>query len=99
MRLTDTITKQLPAPEHSNKVTWDEAVRGFGVRVTAAGARSFILNYRRKLDGRERRITIGAFPDWSTTAAREEAKRLKREIDGGADPIGEHQAERAAATV
>jgi integrase len=96
MRLTDTITKQLPAPERGNKIAWDDVVRGFGIRVTAAGARSFVLDYRRKLDGKQRRITIGAFPDWSTTAAREEAKRLKREIDGGADPIGEEEAARAA---
>jgi integrase len=31
--------------------------------------------------------------------AREEAKRLKREIDGGADPVGAHRETRAAATV
>src|SRR5262245_43943526 len=99
MRLTDTTAKQLTIPAHGNKITWDDAIRGFGVRVTAAGARSFVLNYRRKSDGRERRITIGAFPDWSTTAAREEAKRLKREIDGGADPIGEEEAARAAPSV
>src|SRR5262245_14481839 len=96
MRLTDTITKQLPAPERGNKIAFDDAVKGFGVRVTAAGARAFVLDYRRKADGKQRRITIGAWPDWSTTAAREEAKRLKREIDGGADPIGEEEAARAA---
>jgi len=99
MRLTDTTIKQLPAPERGNKLTWDDTVRGFGIRITAAGARAFILNYRRKLDGRERRVTIGSFPDWSVVAAREEAKRLKREIDGGADPIGEQQESRAAPTV
>jgi integrase len=32
-------------------------------------------------------------------AAREEAKRLKREIDGGADPVGSYQESRAAPTV
>src|SRR5262245_11347748 len=99
MRLTDTTIKQLPAPERGNKLTWDDTVRGFGIRITAAGARAFILNYRRKLDGRERRVTIGSFPDWSVVAAREEAKRLKREIDGGADPIGEQEESRAAPTV
>jgi integrase len=99
MRLTDTIVKQLPAPARGNKIAWDDTVKGFGIRTTAAGAQSFILNYRRKSDGRERRITIGAFPDWGTTAAREEAKRLKREIDGGADPIGEEEAARAAPTM
>jgi integrase len=32
-------------------------------------------------------------------AAREEAKRLKREIDGGADPVGAYQDSRAAPTI
>ena len=99
MRLIDKIVRQLPAPATGNRVTYDTAVKGFGCRVTAAGGRAFILNYRRKADGRERRYTIGSFPDWSTTAAREEAKRLKREVDGGGDPIGAQQESRGAATV
>jgi integrase len=98
-RLTDNLLRRLPTPEHGNKVTFDSAIKGFGVRVTAAGARAFILNYRRKIDGRQRQFTIGSFPDWGTTAAREEAKRLKRGVDGGADPVGEQEESRAAATV
>ena len=99
MRLTDRTVKALAAPARGNKVTYDDAVKGFGIRVTAAGGRAFILNYRRKADQRERRFTIGSFPDWSTSAARDEAKRLKREVDGGADPVGAQQESRAAATV
>lgn len=99
LRLTDAIIKTLPAPKSGNVITKDATVRGFGIRITAAGARSFVINYRRKLDGRERRYTIGSFPDWGTTAAREEAKRLKRAIDGGADPVGEQEENRAAATM
>jgi integrase len=99
MKLTDNLLRRLPTPERGNKITYDTAVKGFGVRITAADNRAFILNYRRKLDGRERRITIGSFPDWGTTAAREEVKRLKRAIDGGADPVGEQEENRAAATV
>jgi integrase len=45
------------------------------------------------------RFTIGSFPDWTTGAAREEAKRLKRGIDGGADPVGDLLENRAAPTV
>ena len=89
MRLTDRSVQQLPPPARGNKVTYDATVKGFGCRVTAAGARAFVLNYRRKTDGRQRRFTIGSYPDWSVGAARDEAKRLKREIDGGADPVGE----------
>jgi integrase len=99
LRLTDSVIKRLPTPESGNKITYDDAVKGFGARITAAGDRAFVLNYRRKLDGRERRITIGSYPDWSTTAAREEAKRLKRLVDGGVDPVGEQADSRAAPTV
>jgi len=98
-KLTDNLLRRLPVPEHGNKVTFDATVKGFGCRVTAAGARAFILNYRRKADGRQRQFTIGSFPDWGVTAAREEAKRLKRAIDGGADPVGEQEENRAAAIV
>jgi integrase len=73
-------------------------VRGFGCRVTAAGARSFILNYTTRA-GRERRYTIGGCGDWSTTAARAEAKRLRQLIDQGADPLATIEAEREAPTV
>jgi len=45
------------------------------------------------------RFTIGSFPDWTTGAAREEAKRLKCGIDGGADPVGDLLENRAAPTV
>jgi integrase len=98
-KLTDRSVKAQPAPDSGNRIHYDEAVKGFGIRVTAAGGRAFVLNYYRKSDGRERRWTIGSFPDWGTGAARDEAKRLKRLIDGGADPVGEHQDGRAAPTV
>ncbi len=96
-KLTDKLVKSLPAPASGNKITYDTNVHGFGFRVTAGGARAFILNYR--INGRERRYTIGAYPDWSVGAAREEAKRLKRQVDRGYDPMGQRHAERAAPTV
>jgi integrase len=99
MRLTDTAIKGLRPPERGNRITYDSELAGFGLRVTAAGTKAFVLNYYRKIDGRERRLTIGGFPSWTTAAAREEAKRLRREIDGGADPVGEHQANRDAPTL
>ena len=99
MHLTDTIVRKLPPPERGNRRTPDDTVKGFGVYVTAAGAKSFYLRYRRKSDQRERLLSIGSYPDWSTVAARDAAKRHKREIDAGADPVGEQQANRDAPTV
>lgn len=98
MKLTDTAVKALDLPPSASKITYDTEVKGFGVRVTAAGAKAFILNYR-TTSGRERRITIGAFPDWKTIPARDEAKALKREIDRGDDPLEEREEDRAAKTV
>ena len=98
-KLTDTMVKGLAPPERGNRITYDSEVKGFGIRVTCAGSKAFVLNYRTRA-GRERRYTIGAFPDWGTAAARTEAKRLKQQIHAnGADPVGELQSERNAPTV
>jgi integrase len=96
-RLTDKIVKVLPAPARGNKLHYDAEVKGFAVRVTAAGARAFVLNYR--AGGRERRYTIGSFPEWTTAAARKEAGHLKKLVDKGHDPMGDRHEERAAPTV
>ena len=61
-KLTDSLLRRLPAPVRGNTVTFDITVKGFGARTTAAGARAFILNYRRKADGRQRQFTIGSYP-------------------------------------
>ncbi|MER8661872.1 site-specific integrase [Mesorhizobium sp. M1148] len=98
MQLSDAIIKTLPAPASGNKITYDDDVKGFGIRVTKAGARAFILNYRTR-SGLERRYTIGSFPDWKSGPAREEAKNLKKQIDVGADPMGQVAAARDAKTI
>ena len=96
-RLTDKLVKALEVPTKGSKIHYDADTKGFGVRVTAAGAKAFILNYY--VAGRERRITIGGYPDWSVSAARERAKELRREIDAGGDPLGKRIDEREAPTI
>ena len=95
--LDDKAVKALAAPASGNRITYDGEVKGFGVRVTSAGAKAFILNYRAGV--RERRITIGSYPDWKVAAARDQAKALKRRIDVGEDPMGDRHADRAAPTI
>src|SRR5215831_18359845 len=90
--LTDALIRKLPTPEQGNKIVYDDVVGGLGIRVTAAGARSFVLNYTTRA-GRGRRFTIGSATDWTTTQARDEAKRLRREIDLGGDPLADIEAE------
>ena len=37
--------------------------------------------------GRKRRMTLGSWPAWTATAARERARELKRQIEQGVDPL------------
>lgn len=98
VKLTDPFVKGLETPTRGQTLVWDSAVTGFGVRVTPAGARAFILNYRTKA-GRVRRITIGSATVWKVAAARDEAARLRRVVDAGGDPLADLQETRAAPTV
>ena len=96
MRLNEKNIKELTIPDRANRVHYDGDVPGFGVRITKAGARAFVLNY--VAHGRERRLTIGSWPSWSATAARARAKELRREIDQGVDPLQDKQETRSAST-
>jgi integrase len=96
MRLSDPICRKLAAPVRGNRIYYDG--HGFGLRVTAAGARSFVLSYRTR-DGRARRFTIGDLGPWTVATARAEANELRRQIDLGSDPLGERREERDADTV
>ncbi len=98
-RLTDGTVRGLPAPENGNKIYYDTLVDGFGLRVTKGDARSFVLNYFTRADRRERRYTIGDIDTWSAAKARDEARRLKREIDAGRDPLEEIDEKRKAPTM
>ena len=104
-KLSEETVKRLPVPERGNRVIYfagatiqgAKAPRGFGVRVTAAGARAFVLNYR--VRGREHRFTIGAWPDWSALKAVREARNLRQRIDRGENPIDDRAPSPATATV
>ncbi|WP_370301565.1 tyrosine-type recombinase/integrase [Pseudooceanicola sp.] len=109
-KLTDKIASELPAPPKGNKIWYEDRddARGFGIRVTASGARSFILRY--VAEYREYRYTIGLFgPDgWKTERARREAQRLMAMVrlsNGKEHPmasrrqsLSEHKAQREAET-
>jgi len=102
-RLSEEVIKRLSPPPAGNRVTYFAGARiqgapapaGFGVRVTAAGAKSFVLNYR--IGTRERRYTIGSWPDWSALRAVREARDLRQDIDRGEDPQRKKEAGRTPA--
>lgn len=72
MHLTDLTLKRLRVPEKGRVTYSDDSVPGFGVRVSAGGAKSFVL-----LLGRSRkRVTIGRYPTISLSDARSHAREL-----------------------
>ena len=73
---------------------FDTEVIGFAARIQASGARTFTIDYRHA--GRQRRMNIGRWPEWSVTAARERAKELRRAIDEGHDPLSRREEFRGA---
>ena len=76
---------------------FDTDVRGFSITIYPSGNRAFTLDYR--VGGRQRRMTIGRWPEWNTVAARERAKDLRREIDEGIDPLNQRENAREAPRV
>jgi integrase len=96
-KLTERQVRAIAPPEHGNRIHYDGEIPGFGIRVTANGVRSFVLNYRS--GGRERRFTIGRHPVWTVAAARLEAQRLRQAIDLGNDPLRQREEGHKAPTV
>ena len=76
-RITKRAVDQL-AQGSTDVFLWDDVLRGFGLRLTPKGARSYILQYR--MGGREaptRRYTIGSHGSpWTPETARKEAERI-----------------------
>lgn len=72
----------------------DSEAPGLRVRVTAAGAKSFV--YEAKLDRQTIRRTIGDVKLWSIEQARTEARRVAVMLDNGQDPRETERQQQAA---
>lgn len=67
---------------------WDSDLPGFGLRVSAQGARTWILMYR--INGRQRRLSLGRLPALSLAAARTKAITALAEVAQGRDPASKN---------
>ena len=85
IRLTLDRLRKLPSPAGSQAVyVFDDDPKQLCVRVTPAGAKSFV--FAGKLNKVPLRITIGDVKVWTLDDARAEARRLQGLIDQGIDP-------------
>lgn len=94
MKLTKRIIDSTPSPISTDGKTEqlflrDDNIPGFAVRITSGGARSFILEKR--VNGRMRRWTIGAYGPMTLEQARTEANKQIGRIAAGEDPAEDQQ--------
>lgn len=83
----------------SDLFLWDTDLKGFGLKVTTKGAKTYLLQYR--MGGRgtpTRRYTIGAHGSpWTPENARQRAQELLLLVRSGIDPAEAERAQRHVA--
>jgi integrase len=82
----------------SDQVIWDTEVKGFGIRLRAGGAKTYLVQYR--FGGQSRRYKIGLHGSpWTVETARARALAVLGQVVGGVDPQAVKLADRKALTV
>lgn len=94
-KLTARTIENAKAPANGRHEVWDTLVRGFGLRVTERGMKSWTLMYR--INGRQRRLSLGGYPAYDLAEARDFAREALRLVGRGVDPADERKAAREAA--
>ena len=76
MRLTDLLIRKIASPKSGQKTYFDDSLKGFGVRVSQGGTKSYVVMY-----GKDRRLkTLGRYPTMTLKEARAAAKRVQGEL-------------------
>jgi integrase len=88
-RLTKRLIDAIATPEDGRDViVWDDELSGFGLRVRASGARTYVAVYR--IGDRKRWFTIGSpGAPWTPETARQRAAEVLLEAKSGGDPQAE----------
>ncbi len=87
VRLTKLHVDRLPIPTKGQRFLRDSELKGFAVRVTAGGSKSFC--FEKRIKGRSVRRTIGPYPDLSVEKARRQAHIWLGLLAEGKNPFKE----------
>jgi len=90
-KITKSYVDKLSTPEADQAFIRDTELKGFAVRITSTGAKSFILEKR--IDGKVKRLTLGRYPELTAEQARKEAHKLLGHIAVGRNPAAEKKQE------
>ncbi len=100
MKFTDASIRSLK-PESDRYEKWETNGRGFGLRVSPKGRKSFLFMYR--VNGVSRRMTIGVYPAITLSEARTAHAKARQQLEKGSDPgrelVEQKRGERDASTI
>lgn len=88
-------------PRAKDRFLWDSKVPGFGLKVTPAGRKVYVFQYRLALPGQAERTPargyiIGQHGSWTPDKARKRAKELAALVDRGICPKEQEEAAQSA---
>jgi integrase len=95
-KITKRLVDAVPVPQSGRReYLWDEEAKGFGLKVTDKGHRSYILQYRiGGRSGQTRRVTIGRHGSpWTPDSARKRALELLEQVRRQIDPFDAERAQ------
>jgi hypothetical protein len=81
MSLTDVVVRNAKAQAKTTKL-FDE--RGLYLEISPSGGKWWRLKYR--IHGKEKRLSLGVYPDIKLKQARERRDELRRSVANGIDP-------------
>lgn len=88
VKLTKSVVDKINPVLDKDQVFYrDENLKGFALRVTSTGMKSFVVETR--IDGKVKRITLGKYGVITVEEARKQAKTLLGQIARGDNPIAE----------
>ncbi|STX39016.1 tyrosine-type recombinase/integrase [Legionella feeleii] len=91
IKLTKSVIDKIKSIEGKDQVFYrDEQLKGFALRVTSNGVKSFIVETR--IANKVKRITLGKYGQLTAEEARKQAKHVLGQIAKGDNPIAEKKA-------
>src|SRR4051812_40892223 len=89
-KLTKKTIEGFRPPLRTREIVWDTALPGFGLRITPAGHKGFVVQYR--VGGRSRQMTLGDYGVLTLDQARDRAKKVLGDVANGLDPAADREA-------
>ena len=96
VRITKTVVENAPVPDKGQTFIRDADLKGFALRITASGVRSYIVEKR--IDNRNKRITLARHGELTAVQARKKAQWVLGQIAMGQDPVAERRRQVRRAT-